>query len=114
MMPRFLIIALLTGFGGLSLQGCTEVGLAGEGLSLIGTKKTVGDHLVSIVSGKDCSSLRSAKGLHYCVEDEPVPEPTVHCYRTLGNISCYEKRDPYQTGEKEVGDNDHNLQHLQQ
>jgi len=35
-----------------------------------GTEKTIEDHVISLSSGKNCSSVRKEKGLTYCVEDE--------------------------------------------
>ena len=67
-----------------------------EGLSLVTTEKAVEDHLFSAYSGKDCSAVRVNKGDTYCKEDEPNPTPAVHCYRTLGDITCYNQPDPQQ------------------
>lgn len=96
----------------LALQACAEAGIAGQGISVVGSKKTIGDHLVSILSGKDCSSIRAERGFYYCKEDEPVPEQAVYCYRTLGDVTCYERKDPRRGGQRAVGNNDHNLQYL--
>ena len=69
-----------------------------EGVSLVTTGKAVEDHLFSAYSGKDCSAVRVNKGDTYCREDEPNPTPAVHCYQTLGDITCYDRPDP-QRGE---------------
>ena len=45
--------------------------------------------------------------LTYCLEDEAVPNPDIHCYRTLGNVTCYERPHPFH--QQKVGENDHNL-----
>ena len=60
-----------------------------EGASIITTEKAVEDHIFSFYSGKDCSAARMGKGETYCREDEPNPSPEVHCYQTLGDVSCY-------------------------
>ncbi|TCS60145.1 hypothetical protein [Varunaivibrio sulfuroxidans] len=70
--------------------------LAVEGTSVILTDKTIGDHIVSHYSGKNCSSVRLEQGRTYCVEDEANPVADVYCYRTLGNVTCYKNPDPSQ------------------
>ena len=70
--------------------GC--VGVAGvEGVSVMATEKTVVDHVISISSGKNSSTIRKDLGLTYCEEDEITPQMNVYCYRTLGEITCYDK-----------------------
>ena len=80
-----------------------------EILSIIGTDKTITDHIVSLSSGKNCSTIRRERGLHYCEEDEPEVKPQVYCYKTLGRVTCYNKPDPYLSGSRRLGNNDHNL-----
>lgn len=70
--------------------------LAVEGTSVILTDKTIGDHIISHYSGKNCSSVRLEQGRTYCVEDEANPVADVYCYRTLGSITCYKHPDPSQ------------------
>lgn len=71
--------------------GCVG-GVAGvEGVSVMATDKTVVDHVISLSSGKNCSSLRKELGMTYCEEDEKIPQMNVFCYRTLGEITCYDK-----------------------
>jgi hypothetical protein len=67
------------------------------------TDKTPVDHLVSLVTGKDCSVIRQNRGLTYCVEDEVTPLVRVHCYPTLGEVSCYDEPDPFPGGQRELG-----------
>ncbi|MCW9036036.1 MAG: hypothetical protein OQJ97_17575 [Rhodospirillales bacterium] len=62
-----------------------------EGASAIVTDKTLTDHIVSIASGKNCSTVRSERGLHYCEEDEPKGEAAVYCYKTIGAVTCYDR-----------------------
>ena len=88
------------------LPGC-ELALL-DGASVMTTDKTLGDHIVSITSNKDCSTYRkntSASGV-YCREDEVQPTPKVHCYQTLGSVSCYEQPDKTRA---ELGRNDQNF-----
>jgi hypothetical protein len=63
--------------------------------STAATGKTPVDHVVSWVRNKDCSVLRDRQGLTYCREDERTPPVRVRCYRTLGDVACYDRPDPY-------------------
>lgn len=38
--------------------------------------------------------VRREKGLSYCVEEEVSP-PESYCYRTLGEVSCYDRPNPF-------------------
>ncbi|MBL6959039.1 MAG: hypothetical protein ISR52_08660 [Rhodospirillales bacterium] len=98
------IVVLLSGL--LLLASCEWVIV--ETATLMGTGKTAHDHLISYFSGKDCSSTRIEDGKAYCLDDENNPTRQVHCYKTLGKVSCYEKKDPHGDGQQEVGINDHN------
>ena len=81
-----------------------------EGASAWGTGKTVSDHVISISSGKNCSTVRREIGRTYCEEDEANPPTTVYCYPTLGEVTCYNRPDPYNDGrQRRVDANDHNL-----
>ena len=87
------------------LPGCAEaekefvtvpVGLslaAVELVSYANTQKTVEDHVVSWVTGEDCSERNVARGDEYCRPEHPIrpPPPTqaVFCYRSLAKIDCY-------------------------
>lgn len=77
------------------LSGCTAGML--EAFSIMGTDKTIGDHVISLASGKDCSSVRKEEGLSYCKEDQKrqPPKPKIYCYRNLGDVTCYAKPMPY-------------------
>ena len=78
--------------------------LAGvEGLSVIGTKKTITNHIFSLSSGKNCSTIRRDRGQTYCVEDEAVTPPELFCYKTLARVNCYEKQEPYGPNYDTVG-----------
>lgn len=80
--------------------GCAAAIGAG---TVAATDKTPVDHLVSLVTGKDCSVIRQNRGLTYCVEDEVTPLVGVHCYPTLGEVSCYAEPDPFPGGQRELG-----------
>ncbi len=88
-----------------AVSGCANIPVfaEAEGVSAVLTKKTVTDHIVSLSSGKNCSSARVDRGQSYCVEDEINPPPKVYCYRTLGSVSCYDRPDPYNGGQKALG-----------
>ncbi|MFN3076977.1 MAG: hypothetical protein ABT940_08895 [Alphaproteobacteria bacterium] len=66
--------------------------LALELFSVINTQKTLGDHVMSLITGKDCSLLRAERDEDYCVPKRdwrPSPPQPVYCYRSLGHVSCY-------------------------
>ncbi len=111
------IVALIGGVAGmLVMGGCAWLGPGGsvspgpkpvpnaytfmqlEALSLINTRKTMGDHVVGWITGKDCSSPRAERGDAYCIDipDRPAPPPQVYCYSTLARPTCYSQ--PYNEG----------------
>lgn len=92
----------------MAMSGVPFLGQA-DALTVIGTDKTIVDHVVSINSGKNCSTVRREQGLHYCEEDEPAVNPHVYCYNTLGRVTCYDRPDPHANGAHKLGDNSHNL-----
>ena len=98
--------AILAGF---ALGACTP----GESAIIVGTSlfsyfetgKTIPDHIVSEVMNKDCSAERWYNDGKPCADDETttvaasVPE---YCYRTLADVSCYSKPDPFDPANDEV------------
>ena len=107
---RLILMALGFVSGLMLLGGCTSGNLVHMDIfSVVATDKTLVDHAVSLGSGKNCSSVRVEQGMRYCEEDELKIKPAVHCYKTLGRVSCYEQKDPYKTNRPEIGNNDHNL-----
>ena len=76
--------------------GYVPAGLIVDGATIIATDKTVGDHIASIRSGKDCSTVRKDLGQTYCVEDEDAAQTKFqgYCYNTLGTVTCYTEPDP--------------------
>lgn len=104
-MRVFAVLALLV-----VLCGCSAFPTYGpvEGAFVIGTDKTMTDHVISIASGKNCSTVRKEKGLTYCEEDEPQIKQNIFCYRTLADVTCYDRPDP-NPGRKRVDLNEHNL-----
>lgn len=103
MLPVRIILILLA----LMLSGCASLlGAAAAPGAGIGTTvlsgKTPVDHLYSAISGKDCSIIRNRQGLTYCVEDERVPPVRVVCYRTLGDVSCYDQPNPFNDRQRAI------------
>lgn len=100
--PVLIAVMLLGGCGG-------EVGLALAGASAVSfatTDKFLSDHAVSLATGKDCSSLQLEQTGQFCRTPEEIAaarlaeeerrlaaNPEMYCYRTLGDITCYEERD---------------------
>ncbi len=70
-----------------------------EVLSVINTKKTLGDHIATWITGKDCSTVRAQReGGNWCTPwpDAPPPPQQVYCYATWARPSCYSQ--PYNEG----------------
>jgi hypothetical protein len=66
--------------------------------NFIYTDKLPTDYLAEFASGQECNFLKSQKdGGPLCRDSfEPVVyEAPIYCYRTLGEIACYDKQDPY-------------------
>ena len=97
----FAVMAWLTGCAGLPLAGV--VGGA-EVASVVNTDKTLTDHVASNLTGHDCSTVKVKSRGKYCIDQNsiPAPQPAVYCYRSLGDINCYENPDPYANGAVQV------------
>ena len=82
----------------LLLAGCNSAGAPGapllaipaavEGASLVTMQRGVGDTVVSLLTGEDCSYVRLAKGQTYCASDPPPPVQPI-CTRSLGQVDCW-------------------------
>jgi hypothetical protein len=62
------------------------------------TDKLPTDYLAELASGQECSFLKAQEdGGPFCRDsfERVVYEAPLYCYRTLGEIACYDKRDPY-------------------
>jgi len=81
-----------------------------EGSMAVVTGKPLSDYVVSIASGKKCSTVRTNSGRTYCEEDEINATPKVWCYRTIGRVSCYDRPDPYDGNQRKIGVNNHNTE----
>lgn len=100
--PALAALLLLAGCGG-------EVGLVMVGASAVSfatTDKLLTDHAVSYATGEECSALQLEQTGEYCRSEQEIAdaaaedaqrreaaEPEMYCYRTLGEITCYEERD---------------------
>ncbi len=95
-------------FGLTACDPSTQVMLTGASVvSLAHTKKTVGDHFSTWAFDKDCSTLKYVNGREYCQEfpDEAAmqaPEKVLHCYRTIGGVSCYREPDKSASAQTKV------------
>ncbi len=77
----------------LMLSGCGVVAV--EGLSVVATDKAASDHIVSWLSGKDCSVVSTESGQRYCAEDrQALMQPNLYCYQELASVTCYKEPDP--------------------
>ncbi len=85
-----------------ALTGCTSpLGLAAAGADVVtlnATKKTIGDHIVSAATGRDCSILSFEKDGDYCPDKVEVDRSRLYCYRTLADVECHHIPDPYRNG----------------
>jgi hypothetical protein len=64
-----------------------------DGITLINTHKTIEDHVISLITGMDCSVVRASQGDHYCLEKDntPVYLRTSYCYKSIAKVSCYDQ-----------------------
>ena len=96
--PPLIITGLAMGLSGCSAVATAPTGfpklLGVNGASVIGTGKTITDHVVSFTTGKNCSTVRKNTGHHYCEEDELTVPDNVFCYTTLGDVTCYDRPTP--------------------
>lgn len=109
--------ALLGGLA-LLLGGCAAaevvppVALAAtvEGISLNQSGKTASDHIVSLITGEDCSVLRYTKTGKYCLTAAEIARQNamLHrpyegtCYRLRSGVTCYTEADATHTSETDV------------
>jgi hypothetical protein len=85
-----LLLLLLAGCNGVQAPGAPLLAIPAviEGASLVTLQRGVGDTVVSLVTGEDCSYVRLAKGQTYCASDSPPPVQPV-CTRSLGQVDCW-------------------------
>lgn len=73
---------------------------AAEGTSLTSTKKSLADHVVSGLTGQDCSVVSFTETGNYCPEKVVVDRSNLYCYRTLADVECHHIPDPYRNGDR--------------
>lgn len=107
---RAVIAATLIGVlpGGCSmLEGQATAATAGVStVLLINTGKTITDHAVSYALDEDCSMVNYEKTRHYCRDWPDVTaraEPELYCYKTLAQVECHARPEPYGNKETLVG-----------
>jgi hypothetical protein len=89
--------------------GAAVYGLV-EGSSLNQTGKTASDHLASLVTGQDCNILRYQQTGKYCLSSAELAQMDAaerrdnagYCYRTIGEVWCYNQPDPTASPETRV------------
>jgi hypothetical protein len=99
------IAALALASGCSVIPGVAQV----QGAFVVGTEKTIEDHVISLSSGKNCSSVRREQGMTYCVEDEKQVKQNIYCYQTLGSVTCYDRPDPHGGRQKQLGVDETNV-----
>lgn len=62
------------------------------------TKKMPWDHVVSSLTGRNCSMVSLEQTGYYCPPEIEVVRPDTYCYRTLAGVDCHAIPDPYQNG----------------
>ncbi len=102
-------IAVIAGLLMLGACGAVPPFAILDGASVVGTDKTLGDHAISLYTGKNCATIRIDRGETYCEEDAVVPAQVIYCYKTLGSATCYDRPDPHRGRYQKLGGNDHNL-----
>lgn len=88
--PLCALLLLLAGCNGVQAPGAPLLAVPAviEGASLVTMQRGVGDTVVSLLTGEDCSYVRLAKGQTYCASDPPPPVQPI-CTRSLGKVDCW-------------------------
>lgn len=65
-----------------------------ETASIAGTKKTIADNALSLITGMDCSTVDHIyKDKKYCQKIKPryeyKPVKTAYCYKSIAKVDCY-------------------------
>ena len=103
--PGYVAMAV---FASLILTGCGAepgfIALAGATSTIINTDKLPTDFIGDAVTGLDCNTIRQTrdKGPLCRAPEQRVIERPVYCYRTLGDMNCYEQPDPFGDGAQQV------------
>ncbi|WP_449233613.1 hypothetical protein [Azospirillum doebereinerae] len=97
-------ILAVTALAAVAVGGCSSPPplvpslIAVDIITLNATKKTVGDHIVSAATGRDCSVISLSETGDYCPDKVVVDRSRVYCYRTLADVECHHIPDPYRNG----------------
>jgi hypothetical protein len=107
-MSRMTHVVAMMLLGGCALvEGPGTVATAGVStVLLINTGKTITDHVLSYAIDEDCSMVNYEKTKHYCHEWPEVTvraEPELYCYKTLAQVECHARPEPYGNKETLVG-----------
>ena len=96
----------------LPLTGCPTAGVVLTGASVasyVNSDKFLADHAADALTEKDCRTTFVVEGKQYC--QDPVDpqaealaevEAQPYCYRSLGQVTCYDRPDPYNNNERPV------------
>jgi cell division protein FtsN len=79
------VASMLLGGCGLPV-GVTIASWAADGISYVATDKTLTEHGISAVAGKDCSVWRMFKGGKFCVEWKEGDTPTIVAQNDQGQV----------------------------
>ena len=104
------LLVLLSGCTAIALTPAAAVYAGVEGVALNQTDKLASDHVVSAITGQDCSFLRYKDTGNYCrsaaeiAAQEAIERRDLsgYCYRRRGLVTCYETPDPTATEEIRV------------
>lgn len=101
------ILAAITATGPL-LSGCLEApfaAAAGATVAFVHEDKLPTDYIAEAVTGEDCSYVRRLEdGGPLCRSHDygQVIDKPIYCYRSLGNVTCYDRPNPYGDGAQPV------------
>lgn len=104
---RAAILAAIVSSGPM-LGGCVTApfaAAAGATTAFVHEDKLPTDYIAEAVTGEDCSYVRRLEdGGPLCRSHDygQVIEKPVYCYRSLGNVTCYERPNPYGDGAQPV------------
>ncbi|WP_259780206.1 hypothetical protein [Aestuariispira ectoiniformans] len=90
------------------LGGCLQApfaAAAGATVAFVHEDKLPTDYIAEAVTGEDCSYVRRLEdGGPLCRSYDygQVIEKPIYCYRSLGNVTCYDRPNPYGDGAQPV------------
>lgn len=83
-----LLLLLLGGCAADPVELTTVVGGVAVG-SVAVLQRTPFDAVWSLITGRDCSTVRVEQGKSWCRPPEPAPEAPPYCTRSLGVVDCW-------------------------